>query len=266
MPQADASAFAEESGQEPTIVAHDATMDAPASLSFVEEPIQQSNKFYTEDDLARVRAQEKEKLYPQIDSLKEELNILKKSREEEIARVAAEEAARREQMEAEQRAKLEEELSAKELLELRQKEWEQKLIDERNEREKAFALLEREKSFAELQNYRNQRVEEARESIIPELVDMISGNTPEEIDASITALTERSARIIDSVAQASQAARREMVGTRPTLPSTGPLDTETGSRQFTAADISGMSMNEYAKYRQQLLSPTAQGRTSGLFG
>ena len=29
-----------------------------------------SQKFYTEDDLAKVRSQEKDKLYPQIDSLK----------------------------------------------------------------------------------------------------------------------------------------------------------------------------------------------------
>ena len=35
---------------------------------------------YTEEDLKRVREQEKSKLYPQIDSLKEELTSLKKAR------------------------------------------------------------------------------------------------------------------------------------------------------------------------------------------
>jgi hypothetical protein len=265
MPQADASAFAEESGQEPIVISHEANI--PSDINFVEESVKQpSNKFYTDEDLAKVRSQEKEKLYPQIESLKEEVISLKKQREEEAARLALEESERLARLEAEQKAKAEEELSAKELLEIRQREFEQKIEQERLEREKAFALLDREKAFADLQSYRAQRVEESRETIIPELVDLISGNTREEVDASIAALTERSARILDSVAQASQSARREMVGTRPTLPSTGPMDTETGSRQFTAADIAAMSMNDYAKYRQQLLSPTAQGRTSGLFG
>jgi hypothetical protein len=35
---------------------------------------------------------------------------------------------------------------------------------------------------------------------------------------------------------------------------------------FTAEDISTMSMNDYAKYRSKLLSPKAQGKSSGLFG
>jgi len=137
---------------------------------------------------------------------------------------------------------------------------------ERQERERAFALLEREKSFAELQSYRTTRLDQERENIIPELVDLIAGNTPEEIEESIQGLKDRSSRILDSAQQAMQAARRDMTGTRVTTPAAGPLDIETGTKQFTAEDISGMSLNDYAKYRNQLLSPGAQGRSKGLFG
>lgn len=261
---ADAAAFAAEAGETPAVVnsAPAGATGATNTFNSFTATTTPPSKFYTEDDLAKVRSQEKDKLYPQIDALKEELAELKREKEERAAAKAALEAEEA----AKVRAQEEDELSAKDLLRKKEEEWQAQLAAERSEREKAFALWEREKQFADLQAYKTQRLDEARENIIPELVDLIAGNTREEVEASIAALTERSSRIIDSVAQASQSARREMVGTRATLPSTGPLDIETGSRQFTADDISAMSMNDYAKYRQQLLSPSAQGRASGLFG
>jgi hypothetical protein len=63
-----------------------------------------------------------------------------------------------------------------------------------------------------------------------------------------------------------QSARKEMTGSRVTAPPTGPLDINSEQRNFTADEISAMPMNEYAKYRQRLLSPKAQGKGSGLFG
>jgi len=50
------------------------------------------------------------------------------------------------------------------------------------------------------------------------------------------------------------------------LPPAGPLDINSEQRNFTAEEISAMPMNEYAKYRQRLLSDKAQGRGQGLFG
>lgn len=271
-PQANAAAFADETGHVPTIVETPSTITPPA----VSDAINASNqtaKFYTEDDLAKVRAQEKDKLYPQIDSLKEEVALLKREREDRAAKKQAEADAEAAEKAEKDRKKQEEELSAKELIAVREKELSQQqeelrqqLFTEKQEREKAFALLEQERMFSELQNYRAERLDAERDNIMPELLDMVSGNTPQEIDASISALTERTQRIIESVKQTAQDARQQMVGTRATLPSAGPLDIESGSRQFTAADIASMSMNEYAKHRQQLLSDRAQGRQSGLFG
>lgn len=221
-----------------------------------------NSKFYTDDDLAKVRGQEKDKLYPQIESLKEELNSLRKEKEEEATRQAAEAQADAARIREEALA----ELDSKSYADARLSELQEQLERERNERERAFALLEREKSFADLQSYRQQVVEQERDSIIPELVDLISGNTREELDSSIAGLKERSARIIESATAARQTAVKDMTGTRATLPPAGPLETNSEQREFTAQDIASMSQNEYAKYRDRLLSPSARGKTRGLFG
>ena len=255
--QANAEAFAAEAGTVPVVAessSNSVVADAPTTKA--------TSKFYTEDDLARVRSQEKEKLYPQIDKLKEELDAIKKEREAELAARAAEaEAKAKQQQEA-----LENDMDVRSLLKTKEQEWQEQLERERQERERAFALLEREKSFADLQNYRAQRVDAEREAIIPELIDLISGNTREEIDASVEGLKERSARILESAQSAMQNARREMTGTRVTTPPAGPLDTQSDSRNFTAEDIQSMSMNEYAKYRERIMSDAARGKSRGLFG
>ena len=255
--QANAEAFAAEAGTVPVVAessSNPVVADAPTTKA--------TSKFYTEDDLARVRSQEKEKLYPQIDKLKEELDTIKKERDAELAARAAEaEAKAKAQQEA-----LESDMDVRSLLKQKESEWQEQLERERQERERAFALLEREKSFADLQNYRTQRVDSERENIIPELIDLISGNSREEIDASVEGLKERSARILESAQSAMQNARREMTGTRVTTPPAGPLDTQSDQRNFTAEDIQSMSMNEYAKYRERIMSDTARGKSRGLFG
>ena len=216
-------------------------------------------KGYTEEDLKRVREQEKSKLYPQIDSLKEELNVLKKEREE---RIAAAEAAKAE-AEAEAKRKAEAEMDTRSLLEQKEKEWEKKLEAERLERERAFLLLERERQYAELTGYRTRRLEEERENIIPELVDLISGNTPDEIEQSIASLRDRSSKILESAQQAIQVNRREMTGTKPTLPPT--MENNSDQQQFTAEQLAAMSVTEYAKVRNKLL-PGATKVDRGIFG
>ena len=221
-----------------------------------------SSKFYTEDDLAKVRSQEKEKLYPQIENLKEELLSIKKEKEEEAARRGAEADAEALRL---KEAK-ESELDAKSYAELKTRELQEQLERERNERERAFALLEREKTFADLQAYRQELLEQERENIIPELVDLIAGNSREEVQQSVEGLKARSAKILDSAQSALQNARKEMKGPSITTPPAGPLETNMEHRTLTADEIQSMSMNDYAKYRSRLLSPSAQGKTRGLFG
>ena len=252
-----ADAFEAEANTAPVV--NVSGVDAPTVTSGKTEPTQ---KFYTEEDLAKVRSQEKEKLYPEIDRLKEEVSILKKDREEKAARKAAEAEAKA----AEEKARLEEGLDAKDFAKATDDELREQLARERQEREAAFALLEQERKFAELQAHRQQAVEQNRDNIIPQLIDYIQGNTPEEISESIAGLVERSNSILESAQSAIQQQRRDMPGVRATLPGVGPLETNSESRQFTAADIASMPMNEYAKVRTQILSNRAQGKTSGILG
>jgi hypothetical protein len=255
-----AEAFAADAGVIPAVV--DAGVDASPATP-LEAPTQPANgRFYTEEDLSKVRAQEKDKLYPQIDKLKNELEELKKQRESELSAKQAEKEAE----DAAKRAAAEADMDVRDLLKQKEAELMEQLERERQERERAFALLEREKSFAELQAFRQQRLEEERENIIPELLDLVSGESPDEVNTSLESLKERSARILESAQQAMQSARKEMTGSRVTAPPTGPLDINSEQRNFTADEIAAMPMNEYAKYRQRLLSAKAQGRSQGLFG
>ena len=263
-----ADAFAAEAGAVPVVV--DSGADALTAADNVDfaahvEDAKNTNptqKVYTEDDLVKVRSQEKNKLYGQLEKLKDQVDVLSREREDKLNQHTAEEKAR----EAELRARQEADMDVRDLLKTKEQEWQEQLDRERQERERAFALLEREKTFAELQNYRQTRVEQERDNIIPELIDLVVGNTSDEIEASITGLRDRSSRILESAQSAMQAVRRDMTGTRVTSPQSGPLDINTGNRQFTAEEIAAMPMNDYAKYRQQLLSDKAQGRNKGLFG
>lgn len=224
---------------------------------------------FTAEDIARARAQEKDKVYSTMEKMKEELASLKKDREEREA-VEAERKAQRAARDAENAKKKKEEeeaeLGFKELLQKKDEEFNAKLEAERQAREQALALLEREREFQELQAYRSQRLEQERENIIPELIDLIQGNTADEVESSIAALKEKSSRIFDSVATASQQTRKEMVGARITAPANGPLDNDSDQISVSSDDLRNMSMADYAKNRAKLLGSTGTNRGQGLFG
>jgi hypothetical protein len=239
--------------------ASEVTGTASSAQQEVETPATDLKAGYTEVDLKRVREQEKSKLYPQIDSLKEEINLLKKDREAQLAEAAAiakekEEAARK---------LAESEMDVRALLEKKEQEWTAQLEEIRQEGARKDALLERERQYAELTAYRNRRLAEEQDNIMPELVDLISGNNADEIENSITGLRERSSKILESAQQAMQNARRDMKGTSTTLPPT--MENNSGQQQFTADQIAAMSVTEYAKYRDRLF-PGANNQNKGLFG
>lgn len=215
---------------------------------------------FSEADLAKARQQEKDKLYPQLQKMQEELGSLRAERDERAAR---EEAERRAADEAARR-KAEEEMDVRQLLTAKEQEWQQQLEAERLERERAFALLEQERRVAQLQQYRQMRIEQERDDIFPELIDLVSGETTEEIEQSITGLKERTARILSAAQQASASVRKDMTGARVTAPPAGPLDTELQNKTFTPEQIRSMSAKDYEKYRSQLIG--SDGRGQGLFG
>ncbi len=221
---------------------------------------------YTVDDLAKAREQEKSKLYPQLEKMREELSSLRKEKEEEAARRTQLEAAKQAEELSIQKAKEEEELSFKDLLKKKEQEFQSQLEAERLERERAFALLDQERKFQEVTNYRSSRVEQERDNIVPELIDLVDGNTADEIEQSIAMLKEKSARILSSAQQAMQSARQQMAGTRITNPAAGPLDNDSDQKTYSPDSIREMSLADYAKQRAKLLGNAASNRGQGLFG
>jgi hypothetical protein len=238
---------------------------AVAEVSEASEPTMQS---FTADDLAKARAQEKQKLYPQMEKMQEEL-AKAKALAEDLASKEEQREAERNAKNAERAAKKkqeeEQELTFKELLSKKEQEFQSQLDAERLEREKAFALLERERQFQDLMSYRSQRIEQERDTIVPQLIDLVNGNTQEEIEQSIATLKDKSAGIMQDVQQATANAKQSMVGARVTAPASGPLDNNSEQQSYSPESIRDMSLAEYSKQRAKLLGTAASNRGQGLF-
>jgi len=251
-------------------------MDAPMVEQFVEDAMSKTNgKVFSEDDVENIRKQEKDKMYKRL----EEADTRVKSMEEQMSIISAErEAARKE---AEERANKEaeiirqreiDELSAKELLlkkedEFNQRinsveaEWQERLNAIEAQRQAQEALLDKERQMQALIHYRNNRLQAEQEAIIPELIDLVSGNSEEEIEQSIAVLRERSSAIIESIQQATAQQQGRLRGAPVTAPPVGPMETQTEYQQLNADDIRNMSMDQYSKMRDRLLNArSSRGR------
>lgn len=232
----------------PVVVTEPSSPAAPAPV----------NTGFTADDLAKAREQEKNKLYPELERLKSELS----KRDEQIAawNKAKEDAA------ASQRQQEEAQMDFHTLLQRKEEEFNARLAEEAAEREKAFSLLEREREFQSLQSHLQQRLAEEENEIIPQLRDLVTGSNVDEIEASIAAMKERSARIVADTQAAMQSSRQGMQGSRITSPAAGPLDTDPEHRSYTDADVRSMSMADYIKNRPRLLGGASSNSGRGLFG
>lgn len=227
-----------------------------------------ASRMFTEQEVEGARKQEKDKLYKKIEdadtrvkSMEEQLNVLSFERSE-----ALKEASSRADKEAELiRQREVNELSAKELL-LKQEiefnnrinsvenEWKERLEVIEQQRLAQEALLDKERRIQELIAYKNSRMHDSSDSIIPELQDLVSGNSEEEIENSIAVLTERSSAIIESIQQATSQQQGRLRGAPVTAPPFGPAETQTEYQTLTAEDIRNMPMDQYMKMRDRLLN------------
>lgn len=235
---------------------------------------------FTADDIQKARQEEKDKVYSRLEqeaaqrkALEDQVaELLKSQKEREDAEAAARAAA-----EDQAKRKAEEEMSAKDLLAQReqelnfrlaetQSEWEQKFAQMQQEREQERAILQKEKELADLRAYTQQRVADEADNIAPQLRDFISGNSREEIEQSIDRVKAKSQEIANAAREAFQQARASQRGVAPTgYAPVGPMETEGGTRQYSAQDIQQMDMAEYAKLRQQIGLSDA-GNNRGMYG
>jgi len=230
--------------------------------------------------IEQARREERDKLYPKIskqdDRFKELESELETLRKAETARQKEAERIQREAEKAKQ-AKIDAEKSAKELLEQRQAEWQKQLEDIEAKRQADMAeiakkqelqqaMWEKEREMAALAIYIRDQIAAHQEEIAPELIDLISGNTREEVDASVADMVARTGRIVEGMRQASVQQRAGMPGVSPSGGATAITPgLDTGDQQLTPDDIKGMSMQDFAKLRSQAgIASAGQGR--GIFG
>lgn len=234
-------------------------------------PVQPAPQTFTAEDIAAARQQEKDKLYKRLeanqetlDQMKSQLSVLTAEREAaEKARAEAAAAA-----EAERVARTQAEMDAKSYAETKIGEFEARMAAIQAEREAERALLAREREYSDLQAYRAQAMQAASEQIAPELIDLVSGNTREEVDASVALLSARTAAIVESI-QTAQAAVTPPRGVAPTgRPNVDPLSQQApGTKSYSAQDLKNMPMGEYIANRSQLLGALSdQVRRNGLYG
>lgn len=228
---------------------------------------------FTEGDVEKIRQQEKDKLYKRLEdsdgrvkTLEDQLSVLTHESNENRA-----EAARLAKAEADAlRKREEEELSAKDLIAKRETEfderlksveteWEGRLAKIEEERASQEAMLEKERRYRELEVYLQRRMTEEEEYIMPELRDLVSGVTEEEIENSIAILRERSNAILESIQQSAQPSG--LRGSPVTAPPVGPMETQTEQQTLSAEDIRDMPMEQYMQMRDRLLKARpSQGR------
>jgi hypothetical protein len=225
------------------------------------------NQYFTAEQLEAARQQEKDKLYGRlqqqdetINSFKsqlEELKADKAARDKAIADAAktAEEAQRREQ---------ESKLSAEELIRAKEAELTEKQNKFSQDMELKIAEMAKEQEFLRLQAYIQRRVAEetAANTIIPELVEFIGGNTEDAVETSITKVKEKTANIVKGAATLN--APQMPTGVSPTGGPAGPLDNLGGPKQYSKEDIARMDMATYAQYRQQQ-GISGAGNNRGMF-
>jgi hypothetical protein len=248
--------------QEPLTAAQLAAMQssntgAPPVVVVNTPPQNGQGRFFSEEDVARIRTEEKDKLYGRLEEMDSELKQLREERE---ARIKAEEEARQ-AAEAAEQARREDEMSLRDLLKQKDVEWEHRFQQVQREREQDRAVFEQERRFNDVQNYRRARIEQEAEYIMPELRDLITGSSEEEIDASIAQMKDRTAAILQSVQSAVTTQRTQMRGAAPTgQPPVGPMEQQTTYETLTPEDIRSMDMQTYAKYRDSLLKSASRNR------
>jgi len=219
---------------------------------------QQQNPRWTDEDLERARQQEKDKLYGRLDEVQTQMRTFQAEREAEQAerQRLAEEAAEA------VRLKEEGELEVRDLLARKETEWQQRITQMEQRYDADRAVFAKEREFSEVQNYRRDRIEQESEFILPELRDLITGDTVQAVDASIEVMKARTEQIFTNLQAANQNVQpfQQPRGAAPTAPPVGPMEQMPSYESLTPEDIKGMDMETYKKYRGQLLQATSPQR------
>lgn len=247
------------------------SQQAPSAYAPAHQQAQVPQGYFTAEQVEDIRRQEKDKLYGRIEAaenraktIEEQLAAFATEREQAAAQVKAQQDA---EAEAQRRA-AEEEMSAKDLFRQREAEINKRLEQMERDREQERLLFAKEQEFNQLRAFIAQRAqqESAAETIAPELLDFIDGNSREEVEARIAALREKTAAIVQNMTQAQINARAQQRGVSTAgYASGGPMEDHSQQKTLTQEELAAMPMSEWAKIRGSVLG-TGANAPRGMFG
>lgn len=230
---------------------------------------------FSAEEIAKARQDEKNKLYPRMEKLESQLSEANQfieafRKQQEDAAKAAEQAQKDE--EAKARKAKEDEMSVKDFTDQRVESlnasWEEKFNRLQAERDQERAILEKERAYNELVDYRNGRLAEAAamNEIAPQFHDFITGDTREQIDSAI----ERAKAATTSIAQETSQLLNQQPprGVSATgYAAFGPMEGVLGQKTYTPDDINQMSMKEYSEWRVKAgIGSGEAARNRGILG
>lgn len=284
----------------PKVLIDGQLVDVPAEALFSDDgttpfapsaPVTPPEGVFTAEDVARARAEAAAEAQGRLDEvnnrlaeLTETVGSLTAAEQREQARL--EEEQRR--LEEERRQAEESNLDATELIRRREQEWQQQLADvetrftsqleqERQQREQAEALAEKEREFNNLRDYIANQVEANKDKIAPQLLTWIGGNSTEEVDAAVARAIETTDQIAAEMQEAFGQVQQPgvptqvpvpVVQTPGTRPVSGPGNFDPAgqqTQQLTPEQIANMPMSQYAELRRNM-GIGGQNNNRGLFG
>ncbi len=199
-------------------------------------------------DLEAAREQEKSKLYNRIEAMENQFKTMQEERQAALDAAAAAEAAAEET----RKSKELEEMDLRTRLETMEATTQQRFKQLEEDRQTAEAMLEQERRLGALLTYRANKLREFGPQIMPQLLDFVSGNSEEEIDAAIVAMVERTNSIVNDVQAVQNQQYTQMRGAGVTAPVGSPQDVIPQTQTFTAEQIRAMSPQVYAQHQAQL--------------
>ena len=224
-------------------------------------------QWFSAEDVARIRTEEKDKLYGRLNDMDGELKALREDRE----RREAEAQANQERLAAEAQKKEEEAMDVRQLLERKDQEWKAEIEGLRGEQARERAIFEKEREFAQVQEYRRDRLvqEVGAGNIMPELQDLVNGGTIEEVESAIEIMRQRTSTIVQNIMAASQPLQQARPlaprGVATTgQPPVGPMEQQTATETLSVDDIQRMDPATYAKYRDRLMAVVSKAGPAGL--
>jgi chromosome segregation ATPase len=232
---------------------------------------------FSAEEIAKARQDEKNKLYPRMEKLESQLSEANqfieafRKQQEEAAKLA--EQAQKEEEAKERKAK-EDAMSVKDFTDQRVESlnasWEEKFNRLQAERDQERAILEKERAYNELVDYRNSRLAEAAamNEIAPQFHDFITGDTREQIDSAIERAKAATTSIAQETSQLLSQTQQQPRGVSATgYAAFGPMEGVLGQKTYTPDDINQMSMKEYSEWRLKAgIGSGEAARNRGILG